>query len=138
MFFCGFAYILKHGENVRWIFCMLIESKNSSLVDFIGIFLSPFFCILGWYVTIDPVLDSWGYMPGGTGDLGRCRRMLIVYPCMIKSTILFALYLALFAQILLRPLENVRLILKAMEPRAEILMPDMEITAGMGHGTMEV
>ena len=68
MFFCGFAYILKHGENVRvdFLYANWTE-KQRALVDFIGtvFFLIPF-CILGLCVTIDPILDSWGYMPDGT------------------------------------------------------------------------
>jgi TRAP-type mannitol/chloroaromatic compound transport system permease small subunit len=51
MFFLGFAYILKHA----------------ALVDFLGtvLFLIPF-CVLGIWVTVNPVLQSWGLLPDGT------------------------------------------------------------------------
>lgn len=71
MFFLGFAYILKHGANVRVDFLYSNWTpKRQALVDFIGtvFFLIPF-CILGIWVTIDPVLQSWGLLPqGGWGS----------------------------------------------------------------------
>lgn len=68
IFFLGFAYILKHGVNVRVDFLYSKWSeKRKALVDFLGtiFFLIPF-CILGIYVTITPVLKSWGLRPNGT------------------------------------------------------------------------
>jgi TRAP-type mannitol/chloroaromatic compound transport system permease small subunit len=67
-FFFGFAYILKHGTNVRVDFLYANWSeKRKALVDFLGtvFFLIPF-CVLGIWVTIDPVLTSWGFLPDGT------------------------------------------------------------------------
>jgi TRAP-type mannitol/chloroaromatic compound transport system permease small subunit len=67
-FFLGFAYILKHGTNVRVDFLYANWSeKQKALVDFLGtvFFLIPF-CMLGIWVTIDPVLTSWGVLPDGT------------------------------------------------------------------------
>ncbi|GBF80363.1 TRAP transporter small permease subunit [Aphanothece sacrum] len=67
-FLLGFAYILKHGENVRvdFLYAHWTE-KQKALADFLGtiIFLIPF-CLLGIWVTINPVLQSWGYLPNGT------------------------------------------------------------------------
>jgi TRAP-type mannitol/chloroaromatic compound transport system permease small subunit len=68
MFCLGFAYILKHGANVRVDFLYTNwNQKQRSLVDFIGtvLLLIPF-CLLGIWVTIDPVLLSWGRLPDGT------------------------------------------------------------------------
>lgn len=68
VFLLGFAYILKHGENVRVDFLYSHWSeKQKALVDFLGtiLFLIPF-CILGIWVTINPVLQSWGYLPDGS------------------------------------------------------------------------
>jgi TRAP-type mannitol/chloroaromatic compound transport system permease small subunit len=67
MFFLGFAYILKHGANVRVDFLYSNWSvKQQALVDLIGTiaFTIPF-CILGLWVTFDPVLQSWGLLPSG-------------------------------------------------------------------------
>ena len=67
MFFLGFAYILKHGANVRVDFLYTNwTAKQQALVDLLGtlLFAIPF-CILGIWVTIDPVLQSWGLLPDG-------------------------------------------------------------------------
>lgn len=69
LLFClGFAYILKHGANVRVDFLYARWSdKRQAWVDFLGtvLFLIPF-CLMGIVVTINPVLQSWGRLPGGT------------------------------------------------------------------------
>lgn len=68
MFLFGFAYILKHGENVRVDFLYTTWSeKRRTLVDLLGtlFFLIPF-CLIGIYVTINPVLLSWGRLPDGS------------------------------------------------------------------------
>ncbi|MCB0084226.1 MAG: TRAP transporter small permease subunit, partial [Caldilineaceae bacterium] len=68
VFFFGFAYILKHGVNVRVDFIYGKWSKYSkALLDFWGhlLLLVPF-CVLGIYVTIRPVLTSWGRLSNGT------------------------------------------------------------------------
>jgi TRAP-type mannitol/chloroaromatic compound transport system permease small subunit len=61
LFFLGFAYILKLNLNVRVdILYSTWGPKRRALVDFVGtlLFLIPF-CLLGIYVTINPVLFSW-------------------------------------------------------------------------------
>jgi TRAP-type mannitol/chloroaromatic compound transport system permease small subunit len=68
LFFLGFAYILKHNLNVRVDFLYAKWSPTRrAWVDLLGtlLFLIPF-CILGIYVTINPVLSSWGRLPNGT------------------------------------------------------------------------
>jgi TRAP-type mannitol/chloroaromatic compound transport system permease small subunit len=67
IFFLGFAYILKHGVNVRVDFLYTNwSSKTKAWVDLIGnvLFLIPF-CLLGLYVAWNPVLISWGRLPSG-------------------------------------------------------------------------
>jgi TRAP-type mannitol/chloroaromatic compound transport system permease small subunit len=67
-FFLGFPYILKHGSNVRVDFLYTNWSeKRRAWVDFLGTvgFLIPF-CILGIWVTVNPVLQSWGMLPNGS------------------------------------------------------------------------
>lgn len=61
VFFLGFAYILKHGINVRVDFIYANwPKKRKALVDFWGhlLLLIPF-CIIGIWVSINPVLTSW-------------------------------------------------------------------------------
>lgn len=68
IFFLGFSYILKHDVNVRVDFLYAKwNEKRKALVDFLGtlLFLIPF-CIIGIYVTLNPVLKSWGLKPNGT------------------------------------------------------------------------
>jgi TRAP-type mannitol/chloroaromatic compound transport system permease small subunit len=69
LIFClGFAYILKHGSNVRVDFLYARwNPKRQALVDFLGtvLFLLPF-CGMGIYVAINPVLLSWGRLPDGS------------------------------------------------------------------------
>jgi TRAP-type mannitol/chloroaromatic compound transport system permease small subunit len=68
VFFLGFAYILKNGINVRVDFLYANwPRKRQATVDFLGhlLFLVPF-CMMGIYVTVSPVLYSWGQLPDGT------------------------------------------------------------------------
>jgi TRAP-type mannitol/chloroaromatic compound transport system permease small subunit len=62
LFFFSFAYILKHGVNVRVDFLYAKWSpRRRALIDTLGtlLFLIPF-CLLGIYVTIAPVVFSYG------------------------------------------------------------------------------
>ena len=67
VFLFGFAYILKNGINVRVdFFYANFTKKRRALIDFIGhlLFLIPF-SLMGIWVTINPVLQSWGRSPNG-------------------------------------------------------------------------
>lgn len=68
VFFLGFAYILKHDVNVRVDFLYANWSpRRRAWVDLLGtVFLLIPFCLLGIYVTIEPVLASWGRLPSGS------------------------------------------------------------------------
>jgi len=68
LFLLGFAYILKHDQNVRvdfW-YAHWSERRRTGL-NLLGtvLFLIPF-CVIGLYVTFNPVLTSWGRLPDGT------------------------------------------------------------------------
>jgi TRAP-type mannitol/chloroaromatic compound transport system permease small subunit len=68
IFFFGFPYILKNNINVRvdfWYAGQTVQRK--ALIDLIGhlIALVPF-CIIALWVTVDPVLSSWGLRPDGS------------------------------------------------------------------------
>ncbi len=68
VFFFGFAYALKHSVNVRVDFYFSqFTPQRKAWVDVIGhlLFLIPF-CLIGIYVTVNPVLTSWGQLPDGS------------------------------------------------------------------------
>jgi TRAP-type mannitol/chloroaromatic compound transport system permease small subunit len=67
IFFLGFAYILKHGVNVRVdILYATFGEKTQAWIDFVAtlLLLVPF-CLIGLYVTYNPVLTAWGRLPNG-------------------------------------------------------------------------
>lgn len=67
IFFLGFAYILKHDINVRVDFLYTHWSdKTKAWINLAGtlLFLIPF-CIMGIWVTYNPVMTSWGRLPSG-------------------------------------------------------------------------
>jgi TRAP-type mannitol/chloroaromatic compound transport system permease small subunit len=67
-FLFGFAYVLKHGLNVRVDFIYTHWStKRKAQVDLIGhILFLILYCLIGLYVTTYPILQSWGQLPDGT------------------------------------------------------------------------
>ncbi len=67
-FFLAFPYILLRNDNVRVDFWYANWSaKRQAWVDLLGtlFFLIPF-CLIGIYVTVNPVLFSWGRLPNGS------------------------------------------------------------------------
>jgi len=68
LFLIGFPYLLKHNVNVRVdFFYSRWGPRRRALVDFLGtlLFLVPF-SALAIYVSINPVLTSWGRLPDGS------------------------------------------------------------------------
>ena len=68
VFFFGFAYVLRHNQNVRVDFLYSNwPVKRRALINLLGdlLFLIPF-CILGIIVAYNPVLASWGRLPDGS------------------------------------------------------------------------
>ena len=95
-------------------------------MDLIGTvcFLIPF-CVLGLCVTIDPVLDAWGYLPDGIWGSWEWSPDADGLPrTPIKTMILFAFGL-LLAQAVSQAIKYVA-ILKGYATAAEILTPDIE------------
>ncbi len=67
-FLLSFPYILQQGANVRVDFLDIRWSeRRKAMIGFWGtvLFLIPF-CLLGLWVTLNPVLQSWGLLPDGT------------------------------------------------------------------------
>lgn len=102
LFFLGFAYILKHNLNVRVDFLYAKwPPARRAWVDLLGtlLFLIPF-CILGIYVTINPVLASWGRLPNGNWGVWEISPDPDGLPrAPIKSMIIVAFVLMLFQSI---------------------------------------
>ena len=102
MFFLGFGYVLKHNVNVRVDFLYANWSaRRRAWVDLLGtvLFLIPF-CLLGIYVTFNPVLLSWGRLADGsfgTWEVSPDPDGLPRAP--IKSMIVVAFVLLLLAAI---------------------------------------
>lgn len=68
LFLIGFPYLLKHNVNVRVdFFYSRWDARRRALVDFLGtlLFLIPF-SLLAIYVSVGPVLTSWGRLPDGS------------------------------------------------------------------------
>ena len=68
LFLIGFPYLLKHNVNVRVdFFYSRWGPRQRALVDFLGtlLFLLPF-SALAIYVSVGPVLTSWGQLPDGS------------------------------------------------------------------------
>jgi TRAP-type mannitol/chloroaromatic compound transport system permease small subunit len=67
-FLLSFPYVLLRGANVRVDFLEAHWSeRRKAMVSFWGttLLLIPF-CLLGLWVTLNPVLQSWGLLPDGT------------------------------------------------------------------------
>jgi TRAP-type mannitol/chloroaromatic compound transport system permease small subunit len=127
MFFLGFAYILKHGANVRVDFLYANwNEKRRALVDFIGTvaFTIPF-CLLGIGVTWHPVLQSWGLLPDGSWGAWEISPDADGLPrAPIKTMIIFA-----FATLLLQAIAQAikyLAIYKGYPEAAESIKQDIE------------
>ncbi|MCZ0937291.1 MAG: TRAP transporter small permease subunit [Caldilineaceae bacterium] len=61
VFFLGFAYILKNGINVRVDFIYANwDRKRQAMLDFWGhLFLLVPYCVIGVWVSVNPVMTSW-------------------------------------------------------------------------------
>lgn len=125
IFFLGFAYILKHGINVRVDFWFAeLPRKKQAWIDLIGhlIALIPF-CIIALIVAYSPVLRSWGLLPSGewgSWELSPDPNGLPRAP--IKSMIIVA-----FTFLLLQAIaEIIKLvaILRGQEDLVDVEVPD--------------
>jgi TRAP-type mannitol/chloroaromatic compound transport system permease small subunit len=68
IFFLMFSYNLRHDVNVRVDFLYAKWSpKRKAWVNLLGtlLFLIPF-CVMGIWVTVNPVMLSWGRLPDGS------------------------------------------------------------------------
>lgn len=102
IFFLMFAYNLRYDVNVRVDFLYAKwPPRRKAWVDLLGtlFFLIPF-CLMGIWVTVNPVMQAWGRLPDGSfgmwemsGDPGGLPR------APIKSMIIAAFLLLLLQAI---------------------------------------
>jgi len=119
IFLLAFPYILKHNVNVRVDLLYARWPRRRQLwVDLLGtlFFLIPF-CIVGIWVTYNPVMMSWGRLPGGgwgTWEMSPDPSGLPRAP--IKSMIIFA-----FATLLLQAIAQVVKYIAALRGNEEVI-----------------
>lgn len=125
MFFLGFAYILKQAANVRVDFLYTNWSeKRRALIDFLGtvFFLIPF-CILGLWVSFNPVLQSWGLLPDGTWGSWEVSADADGLPRAPIKTMLIVAFVLLLAQAISQAIKYLA-ILKGYTQVTQILPDD--------------
>lgn len=131
VFFLGFAYILKHDINVRVDFLYTHWSpKTQAWINLLGtvFFLIPF-CIMGIWVTYNPVLSSWGRLPSGewgTWEVSPDPDGLPRAP--LKSMIIFA-FATLLLQAIAQCVKYIAIIRGRADVMAELAAEAEEITA---------
>lgn len=127
MFFLGFAYILKHGANVRLDFLYTNWTvKQQALVDLLGtlLFTIPF-CILGIWVTIDPVLQSWGLLPDGNWGTWEISPDANGLPRAPIKTMIIVAFVTLLLQAIAQAIKYLA-VYKGYPHAAEIIQADIE------------
>lgn len=127
MFFLGFAYILKQAANVRVDFLYATWSeKRRALVDFLGTvsFLIPF-CILGIWVSFNPVLQSWGLLSDGTWGGWEVSADADGLPRAPIKTMLIVAFVALLVQAISQAIKYLA-ILKGYTQIAQTLQDNVE------------
>ncbi len=119
IFLLAFPYILKHNVNVRVdLLYARWPRKRQLWVDLLGtlLFLIPF-CIVGIWVAYNPVMMSWGRLPGGgwgTWEMSPDPSGLPRAP--IKTMIIFA-----FATLLLQAIAQVIKYIAALRGNEEVI-----------------
>jgi TRAP-type mannitol/chloroaromatic compound transport system permease small subunit len=119
IFLLAFPYILKHNVNVRVDLLYARWPRRRQLwVDLLGtlFFLIPF-CIVGIWVAYNPVMMSWGRLPGGgwgTWEMSPDPSGLPRAP--IKTMIIFA-----FATLLLQAIAQVIKYIAALRGNEEVI-----------------
>jgi TRAP-type mannitol/chloroaromatic compound transport system permease small subunit len=127
MFFLGFPYILKHAANVRVDFLYTHwNEKQRALVDFIGTvcFLIPF-CVLGIWVSFNPILQSWGQLPDGSWGSWEVSPDADGLPRAPIKTLLIIAFGALLMQAISQAIKYLA-VLKGYPQAAETLQADTE------------
>lgn len=122
IFFFGFAYILKHGVNVRVDFLYANwNEKRQAWVDLLGtlLFLIPL-CLIGIYVTYNPVLSSWGRLPNGSWGTWEVSPDPDGLPRAPIKTMIIVAFALLLLQSLAQAIKHLAVVLGHTEIAAQI------------------
>ena len=123
IFLTGFSYILKEGINVRVDFWFANQTtKLKAKIDLIGHFLALIpFAIMGIWVTINPVLISWGRQYDGSWGVMEWSPDPSGLPrAPIKSIIIIA-----FATLLLQAIVEVIRLIATLRDIEELMPADL-------------
>lgn len=128
IFFFGFAYILKNGINVRVDFWFAGQSpKVKAWIDVVGhlVALIPF-CIIGLWVTYQPVLTSWGLRPNGTWGLWELSPDPSGLPRAPIKTMIIVAFVTLLLQAIAELIKLVAILRDQQELVADVLAKKAE------------
>ncbi|RME53131.1 MAG: TRAP transporter small permease subunit [Caldilineae bacterium] len=132
IFLLAFGYILRHGDNVRVDLMYARWSRRTQMwVDLIGtaFFLIPF-TILGMWVTVNPVLVSWGRKPDGSWGVWEMSPDPGGLPRAPIKTFIIIAFLMLFLQAIAQVIKYIA-VLQGNEEVAREIQRDTK-----GHGEL--
>lgn len=122
IFFLGFAYILKHGVNVRVDFLYSRwNEKQRAWVDLAGtlLFLIPL-CLIGIYATYPTVMKSWGLLPNGAWGMWEVSPDPDGLPRAPIKTMIIVAWAMLFLQSIAQVIKYVAIVVGHVEVAKEI------------------
>ncbi len=122
-FFTGFSYILKEGINVRVDFWFAEQTtKVKAWIDLVGHFVGLIpFCIIGIWMTINPVMISWGrQFDGSWGRMEWSPDPSGLPRAPIKSLIIVA-----FVTLLLQAIVEVIRLVATLRDNEELMPADL-------------
>ena len=131
IFFLGFAYILKHDINVRVDFLYTNWSdKTKAWINLAGtvLFLIPF-CVMGIWVSINPVMTSWGRLPNGMWGTWELSPDPDGLPRAPLKTMIIVAFLTLLLQAIAQLIKYIAIIQGRSDVATELAAEAEEITA---------
>jgi len=128
LFLIGFPYILKHNVNVRVDFLYAKWGpRRRAWVDFLGtlLFLIPF-CLLAIYVSIGPVLTSWGRQFDGSWGPWEVSSDAGGLPLAPLKTLIIVGFLGLLVQAVSQLIKYAAILTGHHEVEAAVMQADNE------------
>ncbi|MFN3704460.1 MAG: TRAP transporter small permease subunit [Thermoflexales bacterium] len=131
LFLIGFPYLLKHNVNVRVDFLYSrLGPRQRAIVDLAGtvLFLLPF-SLLAIYVSINPVLASWGRLPDGSWGPWEVSSDAGGLPLAPLKTLIIVGFFGLFMQGLAQIVKYVAILAGYHEAEAAVMEAETEQAA---------
>ncbi len=131
LFLIGFPYLLKHNVNVRVDFLYSRwGARQRAIVDLAGtvLFLLPF-SLLAIYVSINPVLTSWGRLPDGSWGPWEVSSDAGGLPLAPLKTLIIVGFFGLFVQGLAQVVKYVAILAGNQEAEAAVMQAETEQAA---------